>query len=176
MSKGNRVFHIAALLVGVLGVLTALWPTSIMGECPWLARQSFGSQLYYRFVALTGGGDGKIDPASGLQYYTRDELRAYDGTDPDKPLLLAIGGDVYDVKEKGFHFYGPGMGYSQFAGRDAGRALALGSLDMKDVDNWRIDDFSPAQRKAYKEQMEFYRNKYPHVGKLRPEPDEPEWP
>lgn len=32
-----------------------------------------------------------------LGYVTEEDLRAYDGSDPNKPLLMAIKGQIYDV-------------------------------------------------------------------------------
>ena len=63
---------------------------------------------------------------------TEEELSAYDGKDPNKPLLMAIKGQIYDVSRSRM-FYGPGGPYALFAGRDASRALALMSFDTKDL-------------------------------------------
>ncbi|KAL6545680.1 hypothetical protein OROGR_009554 [Orobanche gracilis] len=32
---------------------------------------------------------------------TEEEFRAYDGSDPDKPLLMPIKGQIYDVSRSG---------------------------------------------------------------------------
>ncbi|KAM0426946.1 hypothetical protein ACHAPT_007844 [Fusarium lateritium] len=58
-------------------------------------------------------------------YMTLDELELYDGTDPDRPLLLAINGTIYDVSN-GRRMYGPGGSYSNFAATDAARAFVTG--------------------------------------------------
>ncbi|KAL1634626.1 hypothetical protein SLS58_010621 [Diplodia intermedia] len=55
-------------------------------------------------------------------------LSAYDGSDPSKPIYLALNGTIYDVTP-GRHFYGPGGGYHFFAGRDAARAFVTGCFD-----------------------------------------------
>lgn len=39
--------------------------------------------------------------------FTVEELKAYDGTQPDGRVLVAVNGNVYDVT-KGKKFYGPG--------------------------------------------------------------------
>jgi len=63
-------------------------------------------------------------------------LAQYDGSDPNKPIYLAIeylyfakclinSGDVYDVSANR-RIYGPGGGYGFFAGRDAARAFVTG--------------------------------------------------
>lgn len=62
---------------------------------------------------------------------TDAELRAYDGTDPDKPVYLAINGTIFDVSV-GRAFYGPGGHYGHFAGRDATRAWVTECWDTED--------------------------------------------
>lgn len=61
--------------------------------------------------------------------FTDDELTAYDGTDEQKPILLAINGTVYDVT-LGRRFYGPGGSYHFFAGKDASRAFVSNCFDV----------------------------------------------
>ncbi|KAI7310506.1 hypothetical protein KC340_g10468, partial [Hortaea werneckii] len=56
---------------------------------------------------------------------TDAELSLYDGTDPDKPVLLALNGTIYDVTA-GRRVYGPGGSYHVFAGRDAARGFVTG--------------------------------------------------
>lgn len=56
---------------------------------------------------------------------TPEQLAVYDGTDPLKPIYLAINGTVFDVTA-GRHTYGPGGSYEVFAGRDATRAFVTG--------------------------------------------------
>jgi hypothetical protein len=43
-----------------------------------------------------------------------EQLRAYDGSDPDKPLLIAVRGQIYDMSS-GRSFYGPGAEPSPFS-------------------------------------------------------------
>ena len=118
---------------------------------------------------LPPSSDDSFD-AFGQRLFTLAELRRHDGSDPARPLHLAIGGDVFDVSVKGAQFYGPGMGYSLFAGRDATRSLALGSLDHGDLERGDdVADFTPQQLEALREQHAFYKGKYPLAGKLRPE-------
>ncbi|GJP61645.1 hypothetical protein CLOP_g18784 [Closterium sp. NIES-67] len=63
---------------------------------------------------------------------TLEELSQYSGSDPEKPILLAIRGKIYDVT-RGKHFYGPGGPYEVFAGKEASRAFAKMSTDPKDA-------------------------------------------
>ena len=71
------------------------------------------------------------NPAALTQYFkgsvnlTPTELALYDGSDPNKPIYLAINGTIFDVSA-GRHTYGPGGSYAVFAGRDATRAFVTG--------------------------------------------------
>lgn len=60
---------------------------------------------------------GATVPALNL---TLDELKAYNGVAPDRPMLLAVCGTIYDVSSAK-QFYGPEGMYPGFAGtaRDA---------------------------------------------------------
>jgi predicted heme/steroid binding protein len=53
------------------------------------------------------------------------ELTKYDGSDPTKPIYLALNGTIYDVSASP-QTYGPGGSYHFFAGRDAARAFLTG--------------------------------------------------
>ncbi|KIM96436.1 hypothetical protein OIDMADRAFT_170147 [Oidiodendron maius Zn] len=102
---------------------------------------------------------------SGPKEYTDADLAAYDGTDPDKPILLAINGTIYDVSKGGKH-YGPGGSYHFFAGADASRGFVTGCFaedrtpDMRGVEEMFIplDDpaidsqYTSGQLKALREQ------------------------
>lgn len=58
---------------------------------------------------------------------TKAELSEYDGTDPERPILLAILGRVFDVTAGARH-YGYGAPYAHFSGRDATRAFYTGDF------------------------------------------------
>jgi predicted heme/steroid binding protein len=133
---------------------------------------------------------------SGPLLLTPAQLALYNGTDPSKPIYLAINGTIFDVSA-GKHTYGPGGSYEVFAGRDATRAFVTGCFledrtgDMRGaewiyipVEDDPDEDISSGARKlrAEKERRdakkkvlaevnkweEFYRNhkKYFEVGKL----------
>ncbi len=53
---------------------------------------------------------------------TPSQLAQYDGSDPSKPIYVAIKGRVYDVTPKK-EMYGKGAGYNVFAGKDASKGL-----------------------------------------------------
>ncbi|PHT84796.1 Membrane steroid-binding protein 2 [Capsicum annuum] len=48
---------------------------------------------------------------------TKEELRAYNGFDSEKPFLMAIKGKIYDVSTSKM-FYGTGGSYAMFVRRD----------------------------------------------------------
>lgn len=61
----------------------------------------------------------------GEVHLTDAQLLTYDGTDPSKPIYLALNGTIYDVSSSP-QTYGPGGSYHFFAGRDAARAFLTG--------------------------------------------------
>ncbi|KAJ4346170.1 hypothetical protein N0V95_005634 [Ascochyta clinopodiicola] len=61
----------------------------------------------------------------GRVHLTDAQLLSYDGSDPTKPIYLALNGTIYDVSSSP-HTYGPGGSYHFFAGRDAARAFLTG--------------------------------------------------
>ncbi|KAG6580027.1 RxLR-like protein [Phytophthora cinnamomi] len=117
-------------------------------------------------MLLTGQGAEKeaAAEAEGLPKYTLDQLRMYDGSDEEKPILLAVGGKVLDVTS-GAKFYAKGKSYNQFAGTACTRALTLGSLKKEDISD-DISDFDDKKMKELDETKEFYYEKYPIVGEL----------
>lgn len=72
--------------------------------------------LYYIFSALFGSSSSDrnhhfqeedlppLKPPVQLGEITEEELKAYDGSDHDKPLLMAIKAQIYDVSQSRFHF------------------------------------------------------------------------
>lgn len=120
------------------------------------------------FLSFVGGESRRVDPATGLPILTRVELQAFDGSDPALPLLLGIGGEVFDVKEKGAQHYGKDAPYNIFAGKDSSRALSLGSFADEDVYGG-TEGFDEQQQKNLREQLAFYRDKYgPAVALIDP--------
>lgn len=95
---------------------------------------------------------------------TLEQLRAYDGKDPAKSILIAIRGKVYDVS-RGRLFYGPQGPYSLFAGRDASRALALMSFDLNDLTG-DLEGLSPDELEVLQDWEEKFKERYPVVGHL----------
>ncbi|CAI9301431.1 hypothetical protein Lser_V15G42642 [Lactuca serriola] len=95
---------------------------------------------------------------------TEDELRPYNGSDPSKPLLMAIKGKIYDVSRSRM-FYGPGGPYALFAGRDASRALALMSFEASDLTG-NIEGLSASELEVLEDWEAKFEEKYVKVGQL----------
>jgi predicted heme/steroid binding protein len=79
---------------------------------------------------------------------TPEKLAEFDGSDPAKPVLLAINGTIYDVSS-GRRIYGDGGSYNHFAGVDASRAYVTGCFaedrtpDMRGVEEMFIPVDNP---------------------------------
>lgn len=61
---------------------------------------------------------------SSLPQFSREELQTFDGSDPRKPIYLALDGLVYDVTP-GKEFYQVGGAYHWLAGKDSSGPLHL---------------------------------------------------
>lgn len=94
-----------------------------------------------------------------------EELKAYDGTDPKKPLLMAIKGQIYDVSQSRM-FYGPGGPYALFAGKDASRALAKMSFEEKDLTG-DLEGLGPFELDALQDWEYKFMGKYVKVGQIK---------
>jgi len=101
-------------------------------------------------------------PVDPNRTFTKQQLKAYDGSNPTGPIYLSICGVVYDVTT-GESFYGPGGGYACFAGTDASRGLAKMEFTTTG-EGWT--DLSVGERQILQEWVEKFDVKYPIVGKL----------
>lgn len=106
-----------------------------------------------------------LPPPVQLGDVTEEELKAYDGSDPKKPLLMAIKGQIYDVTQSRM-FYGPGGPYALFAGKDASRALAKMSFEEKDLTG-NIEGLGPFELDALQDWEYKFMGKYVKVGQLK---------
>ncbi|KAF2442710.1 cytochrome b5 [Karstenula rhodostoma CBS 690.94] len=102
-----------------LSYLTSSGTSLTWGYNPWWTRAGEWKNIFNGRVSLTD-----------------EELAAYDGTDPAKPIYLAINGTIYDVSISPAT-YGPGGSYHFFAGRDAARAFLTGCFDTDSVPDLR---------------------------------------
>jgi membrane-associated progesterone receptor component len=106
-----------------------------------------------------------LPPPVQLGEITEEELKQYDGSDPKKPLLMAIKGQIYDVTQSRA-FYGPGGAYALFAGKDASRALAKMSFEPQDL-NGDISGLGPFELEALQDWEYKFMGKYVKVGTIK---------
>ncbi|KAJ2557253.1 Dihydrodipicolinate synthase [Coemansia sp. RSA 1933] len=102
--------------------------------------------------------------------FTPHELAEYNGKDDATPLYIGVKGIVYDVSQSR-NFYGPEGPYSNFAGRDASRGLALACFDesvLTKLDDPldKLEDLDQAERDSLDEWADFFGGKYVPVGRL----------
>nr|CAH59414.1 hypothetical protein [Plantago major] len=93
---------------------------------------------------------------------TTEQLKQYDGSDPSKPIYVAIRGKIYDVTT-GKSFYGPGGTYCLFSGKDASRALAKMSKNEEDVVS-SLHGLSDKEIGVLDDWEKKFQAKYPLVG------------
>lgn len=106
--------------------------------------------------------------------YTPRELSKYNGFDHEN-IFIAVRGKIYNVS-KGRKFYGPSGPYSNFAGHDASRGLALNSFELDVLKNWtepidKLNDLNESEIKALDGWEKMFSEKYTHVGNLIPDPE-----
>ncbi|KAK3156851.1 hypothetical protein QOZ80_2AG0112790 [Eleusine coracana subsp. coracana] len=106
-----------------------------------------------------------LPPPVQLGEVTEEELKQYDGSDPKKPLLMAIKGQIYDVTQS-IMFYGPGGPYALFAGKDASRALAKMSFEPQDLTG-DITGLGPFELDALQDWEYKFMSKYVKVGTVK---------
>lgn len=76
-------------------------------------------KIYPRFYPKTQPVEIQPDE---LGYFSVEELKKYDGSNPDLPIYMGYEGNVYDVTP-GKSFYEKGATYNYLTGRDATKEL-----------------------------------------------------
>jgi len=100
----------------------------------------------------------KIEPRE----WKREELREFDGKDAEKPVLVGVDGDVWNVW-RGRDFYGEGAAYNAFAGRDATRLLVKYIIEDAEDDGEPLSAMDSETLNGWKD---LFRSKYDNVGPL----------
>lgn len=101
--------------------------------------------------------------------FTPRSLSRYNGHD-DPKIFIAVKGTVFDVTA-GRQFYGPSGPYSNFAGHDASRGLALNSFDFDVIKEFHepidtLEGLNKEEQEALDGWEEHFKKKYPVVGQL----------
>ncbi|KAL7003328.1 Membrane steroid-binding protein 1 [Sarracenia purpurea var. burkii] len=150
-----------------------------LSPATFFAGLALGLAVYYLVSSLFGSSDRQserssrafqeemqpLPPPVQVGEITDGELKSYDGSDPKKPLLMAIKGQIYDVSQSRM-FYGPGGPYALFAGKDASRALAKMSFEDKDLTG-DISGLGPFELDALQDWEYKFMSKYVKVGTVK---------
>ncbi|XP_022957722.1 membrane steroid-binding protein 1-like isoform X1 [Cucurbita moschata] len=138
---------------------------------------AFGLAFYFLISSLFAPSDNRthtrdlgeqlqpLPPPVQVGEISEEELKQYDGSDSEKPLLMAIKGQIYDVSQSRM-FYGPGGPYALFAGKDASRALAKMSFEEKDLTG-DISGLGPFELDALQDWEYKFMSKYVKVGTVK---------
>lgn len=94
-------FTIAALMVVAYKTVTSMFVSPEDFNKPPVAMSLNGDVSSSQFLNSYLGPTNQQPPLQ-LGDLTEEQLRAYDGSDPDKPLLISIKGQIYDVSSGRF--------------------------------------------------------------------------
>jgi predicted heme/steroid binding protein len=133
-----RILGGLVLLSSGLSYLTTSGSSMTWGYNPWWTRAREWKTLMVPLSPNPQLPEHRLTYANQQReiHITDAELAAYDGTDPSKPILLAINGTIYDVSISPAT-YGPGGSYHFFAGKDAARAFITGCFAEDAVPDMR---------------------------------------
>ncbi|KAI0751265.1 cytochrome b5-like heme/steroid binding domain-containing protein [Daedaleopsis nitida] len=117
----------------------------------------------------------QLIPQMDQRLFSERTLAQFDGTDPDKPVYIAIDGDVYDVSSNR-KTYGPGGSYHIMAGKDAARAYGTGCFQTHLTHDLR--ELTESEMKGVEHWKKFYTDstKYHKVGRVSHPPIDPASP
>ncbi|ESK86588.1 progesterone binding protein [Moniliophthora roreri MCA 2997] len=102
--------------------------------------------------------------------FTLEQLKEFDGSNPDKPIYVSIKGTIFDVTHKR-DVYGAGKSYNIFAGKDGSRGLGMSSLKLEDaVPDWSVLD--EKDLKTLNDWHDFFKKRYNIVGKVSDLPEQ----
>jgi hypothetical protein len=174
----KRHLLLTSMFFGALSILAYFSPNQLCPyfvHIPWLASTCPYITDDTPFQKPWGSVNVKTTSTTNVELSTLPrmtplELQLHNGDNPKEyPLRLAIDGIVVDVDTvEGNRFYAVGQNYHVFAGGDYTRALALGSLDQKDISlKAFVDDFTTPQRKELLDRVQFYVDKYVPVAVLK---------
>lgn len=123
-SPSDEVEDATSRVISVLDILRIVL-TLIASSCALSYYLTSGSSYLWNYHPWYTNPSQVARWWNGPLLLTPEQLALYNGTDPKKPIYLAINGTIFDVSA-GMHTYGPGGSYEVFAGRDATRAFVTG--------------------------------------------------
>jgi predicted heme/steroid binding protein len=121
----------AAILIGALSIAyittrkeTKPKPKSKMAQTVRVPRGELTPVHHVRPRGQSRAAQGELGMNELMQNdpISVADLAKHDGSDPSKPIYIAIKGRVFDVTAKK-EMYGVGGGYHVFAGKDASKGL-----------------------------------------------------
>ncbi|XP_062168228.1 membrane steroid-binding protein 2-like [Alnus glutinosa] len=154
------LFTIVALMAVVYKTVCGMFVAPEDFNKPPVVTANFNSNI----LNMTNSSNTKDAQPLQLGEVTEHQLKAYDGSDPNKPILMAIKGQIYDVSSSRM-FYGRGGPYAMFAGRDASRALALLSFKPQDL-NGNLQGLDASELEILQDWEDKFMEKYVKVGHL----------
>ncbi|KAG9317141.1 cytochrome b5 [Chiua virens] len=110
-----------------------------------------------------------------VAYFRNPYLATFDGMDPNKPIYIAIDGEVFDVSSNR-RVYGPGGSYNSMAGIDAARSFGTGCFQTHRTHDLR--GLTDAELKSVQHWKKFFaeHKSYFKVGKVLHAPIDPQGP
>ncbi|EIM88392.1 cytochrome b5 [Stereum hirsutum FP-91666 SS1] len=112
---------------------------------------------------------------SNERLFSERTLAQFDGSDPEKPLYLAIDGDVFDVSDNR-RVYGPGGSYHIMAGKDAARAFGTGCFQTHQTHDLR--GLTESELRGVNHWKSFFKDhkSYHKIGRVQHPPIDPASP
>ena len=154
------------------GALVAAGVVAVGALVAWYVGPGVGPGVGAGVEAGSGAGGappaeeaaagGALGPKGDM---TRAELKAYNGSEEGKAVLVGVRGRIFDVSE-GREFYGKDGPYNIFAGIDASVALARMSFKPEDLQSTDWENLSYAEKDTLDDWEAKFEAKYRLVGKI----------
>jgi len=156
---------------------TACWALTKM--MLWIVGAFVLSGWFFTGSAVWGIESQWLNPRTWIPMdqtaFSETQLAAFDGTDPTKPIYLAIDSDVYDVSANR-RTYGPGGSYHFMAGKDAARAFVTGCFQTHQTHDLRGLEKDELASLDHWKKFFAKSDKYAKIGWVHHEPIDPKSP
>ena len=150
---------------GRAAVVAVVGAAAVGALAAWYMGAGAGSKRAAEGEAAGGGGGAESGAPGPEGDMSREELKAFDGQEEGKAVLVGVRGRIFDVSE-GREFYGKGGPYNIFAGIDASVALARMSFKPEDLENTDWENLSYSEKDTLDDWEAKFESKYRLVGKI----------